>query len=241
MTFCTSWHLWLHGVFDNLCTPMPSAINLIVVDYGMTLSSALYFRQAPPDCPLWAKVVEQAIFGSEWFDRWMAGEVSVREIAAYLTAWLPLSPAAIEAQMRAGCQGLALNRGVVAFVCEQRARGRKTALVTANIDLFTQVIVPDQGLAALFDVIVNSYEHRTTDKAQLWAAAYRQLGSEYGCATSFLLEDSALNVAQFVALGGQAHRYAGDDELEAWLEARPDWDMDCAPERTPDEPRRRIL
>lgn len=190
----------------------------------MTLSSALYFRRAPPGCPQWTEVVEQAIFRSAWFDRWMAGEVSARETAAYLAAWLPLSPAAIEAQMRAGCRGLALNRGVVAFVQQARARGLRTALVTANIDLLTEVIVPDQGLAVLFDMIVNSYEHRTTDKTQLWAIAYRQLGSGYGYSTSFLLEDSARNVAQFIALGGRAHRYIDDDELAVWLRAEPDWD-----------------
>jgi FMN phosphatase YigB (HAD superfamily) len=221
---------------------MPLATNLIVVDYGMTLSSALYFRRAPPGCSQWTEVVEQAIFGSEWFDRWMAGEVSARDTAAHLATWLRLPPAEIEVQMRSGCRSLALNRGVVAFVREQRARGHNTALVTANIDLFTQVIVPDQGLAELFDVIVNSYEHRTTDKAQLWAAAFRQQGSEYGYATSFLLEDSALNVARFVALGGRAHRYTDDDELDDWLETGPDWDrMDDTPRRAPDEPRRRIL
>ncbi|MFN2133294.1 MAG: hypothetical protein ACK2VD_22400 [Anaerolineae bacterium] len=201
---------------------MPSGTSLIVVDYGMTLSSALYFRQAPPGCPQWAEVMEKAIFESEWSDRWMAGEVSAHETATYLAQWLTLSPAGIEAHMRAGCQGLALNQGVVAFVRKQRALGRKTALVTANIDLFTEVIVPDQGLAALFDVIVNSYEYGTTDKAQLWPAAFQQLGSDYGYSTSFLLEDSVQNVAQFITLGGQAHCYVGDDELGAWLATEPD-------------------
>jgi FMN phosphatase YigB (HAD superfamily) len=203
---------------------MPSDINLIVVDYGMTLSSALYFRRAPPGCPQWTEVVEEVVFGSECFERWMVGEVCARDTAAYLATRLPLSPAAIEAQMRDGCRGLALNRGVVEFVRKGRARGRKTALVTANIDLFTQVIVPDQGLEGLFDVIVNSYEHRTTDKVELWPAAFRQLGSGHGYGTSFLLEDSVQNVARFVALGGRGHCYRGDDELEAWLETNPDWD-----------------
>jgi len=221
---------------------LPSATNLIVVDYGMTLCSALYSRRAPPGCPQWTQVIEQAIFGSEWFDRWMAGEVSARETAAYLAPWLPLSPTAIEAQLRVACQGLPLNRGVVAFVGKQRALGRKTALVTANIDLFTEVLMPDQGLAALFDVIVNSYDHHTTDKTQLWPVAFQQLGSEYGYSTSFLLEDSVQNVAQFIALGGRAHRYVGDDELGAWLVTEPDWDrMGCTSERMPDEPRRRAL
>jgi FMN phosphatase YigB (HAD superfamily) len=202
---------------------MPSPINLIVVDYGMTLCSDLYSRQAPPGCPQWTEVLEQAVFQSAWFDRWMAGQVSARDTADYLAARLPLSRAAIEAQMGAACRGLALNQGVLAFVHRQRARGLRTALVTANIDLFTAVVVPDQGLEALFDVIVNSYDHRTTDKTQLWPIAYRQLGKEYGYSTSFLLEDSARNVAQFVALGGRAHRYVGDDELKAWLEASTDW------------------
>jgi len=186
--------------------------------------------------------VEQVLFRSEWFDRWMVGEVSAHNTAAHLASWLPLSPAGIEAYMRAGCRGLALNRGVVAFVGKQRARGIKTALVTANIDLFTEVLVPDQGLAALFDVIVNSYDHHTTDKTQLWAVAFQELGSEYEYGTSFLLEDSVQNVAQFIALGGRAHRYVGDDELGAWLVTEPDWDrMGCTSERMPDEPRRRAL
>lgn len=198
--------------------------HLIVVDYGFTLSSAFYFRRAPPSCPEWTQVVEETIFGSERFDRWMTGEVSIREIATLLSTRLHLSPATIETQMRAGCKGLSVNPRVVAFVREQRARGRRTALVTGNIDLFTEIIVPDQGLEDLFDVIVNSYDYRTTDKTLLWPVAFRRLGSEYGYHTSFLLEDSAGNVQTFIEMGGRAHRYTDDDELDVWLKTSPDWD-----------------
>jgi hypothetical protein len=84
--------------------------------------------------------------------------------------------------------------------------------------------VPDQGLENLFDIIVNSYDYRTTDKTVLWPIAFRHLGSEYGYHNSFLLEDSARNVHTFIELGGRAHRYIGDDEFDAWLEADPIWD-----------------
>lgn len=82
----------------------------------------------------------------------------------------------------------------------------------------------------------------TTDKTQLWPVVFQELGNEYGYATSFLLEDSAQNVAQFVARGGEAHRYVGDNELAAWLATGLDWGrMGRTPGRMRDEPRRRIL
>ncbi|HUT19327.1 MAG TPA: hypothetical protein VM366_09210 [Anaerolineae bacterium] len=48
--------------------------------YGMTLSSAPYFRRTPPDCPQWAQVVEEAVFGSEWFERWRVPDEPRRRI-----------------------------------------------------------------------------------------------------------------------------------------------------------------
>ena len=64
-------------------TPVnPSDIQCIVFDFGFTLSSDLYFKVAPPECPDFQGIFQRHIFSdNELIDRWMAGIVTMEDIA----------------------------------------------------------------------------------------------------------------------------------------------------------------
>lgn len=196
----------------------PADIRCIVFDFGFTLSSDLYFKVAPPECPNWQALIQQHIFGNaDLVDKWMGGAMTLRDIAMEFAPVVGMAVPRIVNFMELGCKDLDFNEAVLDFAVEQRERGRKTALVTGNMDVFTKIVVPFHNLSDKFDVIVNSFDYRETDKLVLWPQAFELLGNEVGYGQSLLIEDSEKNVTKFRESAGYAYQYEGDARFLEWL------------------------
>jgi FMN phosphatase YigB (HAD superfamily) len=190
----------------------------VVFDYGFTLSSATYFNVVPPECPRWHELIQEHIFAHPTLvDEWMAGEHTLVELASILAPHVGMDVPTIVHTMEEGCRSLASNQAVLDFALAQRPSGRKTALVTGNMDVFDAVVVPAHGLDRIFDVILNSYDYRELDKRVLWPIAFEQLGPGIGYHNSLLIEDSLSSVRRFRAAGGTSYRYQGDEGFLEWL------------------------
>jgi len=197
---------------------LPSPLRCIVFDWGGTLSPDLYFNVTPPGYAHWRDTIQARIFDREKIvGRWMAGGLTMADIARELQSAIDLDIPTILHYMMIGCRNLAINRAVWDFAMSQRRAGRATVLVTGNVDLFDSVVIPDHQLTRLFDVIVSSHNHRTTDKEILWPIAFDGVSPEIGYHNSLLIEDSPSNVARFRENGGGAHRYTDDGAFQAWL------------------------
>jgi len=193
-------------------------IQCIVFDFGFTLSSDLFFKVAPPECPAWQRLIQQHIFSdAALVDNWMSARVTMAEIAEQLAPIVGMAVPRIIAFLKLGCEKLNFNEAVLAFAIRQRALGRKTAIVTGNMDVFTQVVVPAHNLGSQFDVIINSFDYREIDKYILWERAFEQLGAGLGYPQSLLIEDGEKNVSKFRAKGGMAYRYENDERFLDWL------------------------
>ncbi len=123
--------------------------------------------------------------------------------------WATGTPLPIEYQL--------LNAAVWEFAIGQRAVGRKTALVTVNMDVFSRIVVPAHGLDRIFDVIVSSSDHRDLRKEILWGLAFAQLGDNLHYGNSLLIDDSPQATALFESRGGTAHRYENDQRFREWI------------------------
>jgi FMN phosphatase YigB (HAD superfamily) len=196
----------------------PELIKCVVFDFGFTLSPDYYFNVCPPGYPQWHEVIQTVIFGEPAIMiPWMKGEVTSLDIAGILSKYFPLDIPIIAATMEKGCKWLRFNPAVWDFAAAQKAAGRKTALVTDNMDVFTKVIVPSHGLERLFDVILNSADLHEIRKEFLWPVAFERLGGGIGYANSLLIEDGENEPALFRALGGYAYQYSNDAAFMRWL------------------------
>lgn len=196
----------------------PTDITCIVFDFGFTLSSDLYFKVAPPECPNWHEFVQQRIFSNPALvDRWMAGAVSLYAIAEELAPIVRMQVSDIVAFLELGCQNMNFNEAVWRFAIRQRAAGRKTAIVTVNMDVFTKFVVPFHHLNDKFDIIINSFDYQEIDKTVLWAKAFEALGHGIGYSHSLLVEDGPKNVRRFRENGGYAYQYENDEKFLKWL------------------------
>ena len=183
----------------------------------MELCSDPYFL---PLGPVFLEIVSERIFGQsseQWADPWMRGEISSHEVAAYLSGLSGLTKEAILDGLHDGCRTLRFNPAVWEFAKAQKRAGRKTVLATANMDVFTQIVVPSHSLSSVFDVIVNTSDLGTLKKEVLWQEAFRRLGDEINFPNSLLIDDSPQMVSMFRDLGGVAYRYTNDSEFQNWL------------------------
>jgi len=198
----------------------PTDITCIVFDFGFTLSPDLYFKVPPPGCPNWQKLIQQHIFSNdELIDNWMRASITIRDIAEELAPIVGMEVPEIVEFMELGCQHLDFNEAVLNFAISQRELGRKTAIVTGNMDVFTKIVVPCHHLADKFDVIINSFDYREIDKSVLWAKAFERLGDGIGYGRSLLIEDGEKNVMKFRKHGGYAYQYTNDKQFLTWLQS----------------------
>jgi hypothetical protein len=198
----------------------PDDIRCIVFDFGFTLSSDLYFKIAPPECPEWLDLIQANIFSNnELIDEWMAGIVTMQDIAEKLAPIVGMQVPRILEFMELGCRDLSFNEAILDFAIRQRELGRKTAIVTGNMEVFTKIVVPRHRLGEKFDIILNSFDYRAIDKSVLWAKAFGLLGNGIGYQQSLLIEDGERNVRKFRERGGYAYQYENDERFLAWLNA----------------------
>ena len=194
-------------------------IKCVVFDFANTLSSDHYFNISPPGCPQWFEVIQKHIFGQpSIINPWMKGELTSLDIAGMLSKYFPLRVETILEIMEAGCQDLQFNPAVRNFAAALRSAQRKTALVTANMDIFSKVVVPAHKLYQLFDVILNTSDFHELRKEKLWPVAFERLGEGIGFGNSLLIEDGENEPATFRALGGWAYQYSNDTAFLEWLE-----------------------
>lgn len=197
----------------------PADIACIIFDFGFTLSSDLYFKVAPPECPNWQELIQQKIFSNNALvDSWMAGEVTLHNVAEEMVPIVNMEVSRIVDFLELGCQNMDFNQAVLNFAIRQREAGRKTAIVTGNMDVFTKIVVPFHRLRDKFDIIINSFDYQEIDKTLLWPKAFEFLGNEIGYSQSLLIEDGAKNVRKFRENGGYAYQYENDERFLRWLE-----------------------
>ena len=197
----------------------PRQIKSVIFDFDGTLSSGRYFSPLGPDA---LDAIGQLVFGgnsAQWADPWMKGDISCRDVAAYLSNQLPETEERILSALHDGCSNMPINAAVLDFASLSRQSGRKTALVTVNMDVFTEIVVPAHGLDAVFDLVLNTADHGTLDKSTLWRKALVSFGPEHSFSSALLIDDSPRMTALFESLGGVAYRYQGNEGFQDWMES----------------------
>jgi hypothetical protein len=82
---------------------------------------------------------------------------------------------------------------------------------TLNPDLFSDLIVPQYRLDAVFRVIVASWKERTLDKGAMCRTALKRLGGGIEPVESLLIDNKAHNVEAWATHGGTGYLYRGED------------------------------
>lgn len=196
----------------------PKKIKCIVFDFANTLYSGVYFNLAPCGCQNWRELFDTYVFdGGATESNVMNGQLGTEGIAEIISEHVGLDAESAMKLMHQGCKNLEFNPAIFDFAIEQNNKGTTTALVTINMDVFTTTVVSAHGLGNIFDVIVNSFDHKETRKNILWDVAFSKLNSAVTFSNSLLVDDRPDNVSLFKELGGHAYQYQDDKSFLEWL------------------------
>jgi len=186
-------------------------VRCVVFDFADTLSSEPYFARLGPE---FCSVVTEAIFTGEnkikWATPWTSGTLSSQDICEYLSDLTGITHEKILRALREGCSNLKLNPAIWQFAQSQKHEGRKTALATINMDVFTEVVVPCHGFDKVFDVVVSSSDYGLNTKIELCEIVFSKLDG-YTYENSLLIDDSPKSVEPFRCRGGLAYQYTTDE------------------------------
>jgi len=96
--------------------------------------------------------------------------------------------------------------------------GKKVGIVTDNMDVFSQIMVPNHQLNKLFDVIINSADHgmlKKDENGKLFDIALIALGERIE--NSLMIDDSESTIELYRQKGGQGSVYKNPAELKSFL------------------------
>ena len=197
-----------HGVWDQKSN---GRLRAVIFDYGFTISSEHYFNVPHPQIPDWNALIQKHVFGDKDFALdWMTGRAGLDDIAAILHGLTGENCESIGRYLRQGCTSLKENMAGIEFAKDLKRSDVPIALVTANFDVFSDVVVPEHGYDDLFPVIINSSDHGEIDKRKLWPIAFKRLGQGISYRDCLLIEDSDKELDFFKAGGGQAIKYTSE-------------------------------
>jgi FMN phosphatase YigB (HAD superfamily) len=181
-----------------------------LVDFGNTLADETWMRRDDERFPSWTDAYLAVV--DQQRGAWDIGQTASIELAGLIGERLGHSAESIHAHMLGLCRMIRFYPMINSALERRHRRGGVQALVTVNPDLFAEV-TKHYDLAAVFDLIITSWEEGTSDKVELCRRAMERLGAG-DPANGVLIDNLESNVAGWVEQGGAGYVFVGDDVFQ---------------------------
>ncbi|MDZ4295947.1 MAG: HAD hydrolase-like protein, partial [Patescibacteria group bacterium] len=104
--------------------------------------------------------IQTHIFGNDELVRqWMRGKKTSAEINALIAGCTGIAYDVLVTLFEESVRRMTLSQGVMSLATDLKLSGRKIAIVTDNMDVFSCITVAQHRLDEFFDVIVNSADY----------------------------------------------------------------------------------
>ena len=142
---------------------------------------------------------------SELVKEWMRGKTDWRSIHTHIVAATGIDRELLDRAFIESVKRMRLDEEMIRLAQELKQKGFIVAIVTDNMDIFSEITVPYHGLADVFDVIFNSAD-QTLLKGDEHGKLFAIVADKIGIATnqSILIDDSKKTTDLFRELGGLA-------------------------------------
>ena len=134
-------------------------LSLILFDFHNVLSQDRFYTTLIDTHPeVYQKIVETLFFpeGYKLISQWMRGELSYKDIHKIIAPVVGLSAAFLDEALVESIKKIELNEKILEFSQKMRSLGIKVAILTDNMDVFTEIYIPYVGLDKKFDKIFSS-------------------------------------------------------------------------------------
>lgn len=196
-------------------------IDAILFDFGGTLVDQVFFRNGSIKISNFPKIMMEKFYepffsnpnSSSLLGGWIAGELTKNDIAQAISLETNFPKEDVLSAMEENCRNLMVFDKVFEWA-KEISKTKKTAVVTINSDIFTDVIVEAYSLNKYFSVIVNSCHYKTMDKNLVCKIALEKLG-QVRIERALLIDDSKSNCEEFIQAGGNSYFFKNEDQFLA--------------------------
>jgi len=163
--------------------------------------------------------IQENIFGNQDLVReWMRGKISWKQINKIISDntgfdWEQLNQLFVSSVIK-----MEIDHKIKQLAQEIKDLGIKVAIVTDNMDIFSEVTVSNHNLNKIFDEILNSADYgllKKDDDGQLFEVVLKKLNCDIK--NSLLIDDSESTIDFYRNKGGDGFHYQNFSDLKTWL------------------------
>lgn len=186
------------------------AIRALLWDFGDTLADERWLQAPMVGAPRWSQLYREFAAQNDLADQWNIGAASSLDVANWFATQLGEDVERVRNHMAQCCKAVSFFP-LVRALTDKRALSQ--AIVTVNPDIFTLFVVPAYALDTKFDLIVTSWESRSTDKAELCDLAIAKWGSAFSRDECLLIDNRLDCVEAWRKTGGAAYHFRNETDL----------------------------
>ncbi|RPI19358.1 MAG: hypothetical protein EHM58_01705 [Ignavibacteriae bacterium] len=164
--------------------------------------------------------IQENIFGNnELVQKWMRNQISSIEINKIISENTGNEFNCLNEIFQESIRKMSIEIEINELAESLKLTGRKIGIVTDNMDVFTQITVPNHKLNSLFDVIINSASYgilKRENCGKLYDIALAALSTDIK--NSLLIDDSELTINMYKEKGGYGFLYKNFAELKSFLQ-----------------------
>lgn len=152
---------------------------------------------------------------------WMRNQLTTDDVNRFIAAQTAIDFDTLSDILRESVIRMRVDQRLIDRVLALKQSGVLVALVTDNMDVFSQTTIQNHQLDSIFDVIVNSADYgilKGDDHGKLFDIAHNQLRSQAGYQASLLIDDSAQARLIYEKKGGHTYPYTSFREFTNWME-----------------------
>lgn len=182
-------------------------VHAILFDFHHVLSHDHFYESTLlPEHKEVSDWISQTIFGDHELVRdWMRGKTTWRMLHDRIVAETGMDRLLLDQLFIESVKQMKIVDDMVCLAREVKEKGFKIAIVSDNMDIFSEVTVPHQKFDQLFDAVFNSADHGLL-KQDEHGKLFQHVASilEVPIEQSIFIDDSKNNVDLFRELGGRA-------------------------------------
>lgn len=167
--------------------------------------------------------IQTNIFGNhDLVQNWMRGKVRWNDINKLISDNTDIDKEELDRLFVESVRKMDIDPQVKQLAQEIKKLGIKVAIITDNMDIFSEVTVDNHNLNKIFDVILNSADHnllKKDDNGRLFEIALK--GLKCDIKNSLLIDDSRSTIDFYRNKGGNSFHYQDYLGLQTWLATNP--------------------
>lgn len=198
----------------------------IIFDFNGVLShdhfySNPQYRRLQQDYVGIYEFIQTHIFQTDdMLNAWMRNQMTATDVNHYIAENTEIDFDTLSQILLESVAGMIIEQRLVEIVSRLKQSGVLVALVTDNMDVFSQITIKNHRLDEVFPVIVNSSDYgilKSDDNGKLFDIAHDQLNSKGRYHKSLLIDDSVRARTVYEAKGGKTYPYSNYEDFSGWI------------------------